>query len=92
MAYRQPFSTKISTTKDQPELPREAKITLVHQRKDGTEYATDHLLLSPQQYEYLLSLLTDRAEFIKKQPGSTFRENLVEEREFAIDLLCTLDI
>lgn len=87
------FTSKVRTIiNNTPKLPRTAKVTVVHQRKNGTDYATDHLKLTPQQYAYILELLNDRIKEVKDQPGTHFRETLVLEREFAIDLLCTLDI
>ena len=78
-------------------LPRTALISIHSFKKDDsatglTRFATDKVSITIQQYEYLLEVLRGRIRHLEAQPGSRSRINLLEERMFAVDLICTLDI
>lgn len=78
-------------------LPRTAHVDIHSFKKTDTatglsRIATDEVNLTVQQYEYILEVLRSRINHLYEQPGSRSRITLLEERMFAVDLLCTLDI
>ena len=76
-------------------LPRSAEVTIWHWKDDGKTFephAKDHVNLNPNHYDYLLEILRNRIKEIEHQTGWRIRPHLREEREFAVNLICHLDI
>ena len=79
-------------------LPRAADVAIISykQPKENDEHlislGEDGVTLTVQQYDYLLELIRIRISHMEAQPGSLSRINILEERAFAVDLICTLDI